>query len=556
MRADTAEKTYSYEESLGRRVLGSPGRFFSSLLEYFTRVGPIPPGVLLRLHAARGVKFADRRTVLIRPMVKLAPRFPWDLSVGRNVFFDVCAMVLTDELVTGQRPHRFRRTRVRIGDDVYVGMGAIILPGVTLHQGAVVLPGSVVYEDVPPHTVVRGNPARAVETLPPTDRSRAATPPLAPDRGGAPEGYDERGVSRQAYPYEQSFSRTLRADPGRILRTLWTHCILTLPVPPRLATVMYAKMGVRFDNWRKSGVVLPIFIDPVSPADLRIGQCSHISSGCLLATHFFDPRLPGFCYRKKKVSIGENVFMGMGTIIGDGLSVGDYGVVAANSVLFGDVQENRGVIGNPARAFARMPSKRRDYALKHDRDVKFHDDTGKSEDLYPFEHRLLSVLREHPGRVLSFLLDYYTSALPLTSYHKALLLMGAGIRIKDPADVRLGANVYLERLAPEQVSVGRNVTIMDWVKVLAHYPEATVDGCYYRTGPVVIEDDVFIGTAAVIANAVTIGQGAVILPGTLIVQDVPAHAIIGGFPSEILGYRSYEDDPAAGRPRQGQAAQG
>jgi len=52
-----------------------------------------------------------------------------------------------------------------IEDDVFVGMEALILKGVTVGEGAVVGAGSVVTQDVPPRTVVAGNPAEVVRSL-------------------------------------------------------------------------------------------------------------------------------------------------------------------------------------------------------------------------------------------------------------------------------------------------------------------------------------------------------------------------------------------------------
>jgi acetyltransferase-like isoleucine patch superfamily enzyme len=53
---------------------------------------------------------------------------------------------------------------VIIGEHVLVGTGALVLKGVTLGDGAIVAAGSVVTRDVPPRTVVAGNPARPVGT--------------------------------------------------------------------------------------------------------------------------------------------------------------------------------------------------------------------------------------------------------------------------------------------------------------------------------------------------------------------------------------------------------
>jgi acetyltransferase-like isoleucine patch superfamily enzyme len=52
-----------------------------------------------------------------------------------------------------------------IEDDVWVGAGAIITDGVRIGRGAVVAAGAVVTQDVPPHSVAAGVPARVVKTI-------------------------------------------------------------------------------------------------------------------------------------------------------------------------------------------------------------------------------------------------------------------------------------------------------------------------------------------------------------------------------------------------------
>lgn len=52
--------------------------------------------------------------------------------------------------------------RVTVGDDVWIGFGAIILSGVTIGEGSVIAAGSVITKDVEPYTIVGGNPARKI----------------------------------------------------------------------------------------------------------------------------------------------------------------------------------------------------------------------------------------------------------------------------------------------------------------------------------------------------------------------------------------------------------
>ena len=54
---------------------------------------------------------------------------------------------------------------VRIGENVWIGAGAIILPGVTIGDGAIVAAGAVVTRDVPENTIVSGVPARIMRHL-------------------------------------------------------------------------------------------------------------------------------------------------------------------------------------------------------------------------------------------------------------------------------------------------------------------------------------------------------------------------------------------------------
>jgi len=56
---------------------------------------------------------------------------------------------------------------VSIDDDAWIGAGAILLPNVSIGEQSVVAAGAVVTKDVPPRTIVAGNPARVLRTLEP-----------------------------------------------------------------------------------------------------------------------------------------------------------------------------------------------------------------------------------------------------------------------------------------------------------------------------------------------------------------------------------------------------
>lgn len=60
-------------------------------------------------------------------------------------------------------------------------------------------------------------------------------------------------------------------------------------------------------------------------------------------------------------------------------------------------------------------------------------------------------------------------------------------------------------------------------------------------GPIVIEDEVWIGTGARIFSGVRISKGAIIGAGSIVAKDVPPYAIVGGNPAKLIRYRFQED---------------
>ena len=60
-------------------------------------------------------------------------------------------------------------------------------------------------------------------------------------------------------------------------------------------------------------------------------------------------------------------------------------------------------------------------------------------------------------------------------------------------------------------------------------------------GPIVIEDEVWIGERAFVMSGVTIGKGAIIAAGSVVTKDVSPYAIVGGNPAKLIKYRFDEN---------------
>lgn len=77
--------------------------------------------------------------------------------IGHNVVLATLNHPLEPELRSCLDPKP-----IRLEDDVWIGSGAIVLPGVAIGKGSVVAAGAVVTKDVPPMTVVGGIPAKPI----------------------------------------------------------------------------------------------------------------------------------------------------------------------------------------------------------------------------------------------------------------------------------------------------------------------------------------------------------------------------------------------------------
>lgn len=93
------------------------------------------------------------------------------VSIGSHCFMAHEVVIADDHAVTPPRsraapPEATPSADIAIGDSVWVGAGATILSGAVIGDGAVIGAGAVVNFEVPPLSIVAGNPARVVGTVP------------------------------------------------------------------------------------------------------------------------------------------------------------------------------------------------------------------------------------------------------------------------------------------------------------------------------------------------------------------------------------------------------
>jgi acetyltransferase-like isoleucine patch superfamily enzyme len=121
------------------------------MLQELAKSAPGARSVRAQLHRWRGVTLG--RQVWIGYDCILETSRPHLITIGNNVILSIRVLIIA---------HFRGMVGVTIEDDVFVGPGAIILPGVTVGRGSVITAGSVVSASVPAMTMVQGNPARPV----------------------------------------------------------------------------------------------------------------------------------------------------------------------------------------------------------------------------------------------------------------------------------------------------------------------------------------------------------------------------------------------------------
>ena len=90
------------------------------------------------------------------------------------------------------------------------------------------------------------------------------------------------------------------------------------------------------------------------------------------------------------------------------------------------------------------------------------------------------------------------------------------------------------------IRIGNGVAIAQHCRIIAyshHYQEGVSVFESYKTGDIVIEDDVLIGAGVTILPSVRIGKGAIVAAGAVVNKDIEPYTIVGGIPARYIKSR-------------------
>ena len=136
-------------------------------LAYFSFPSPMR-SFLMKL---KGVKIG--KNVFIGSYVYIDDRCPEKIEIGDGSFITAKCIIVAhnrdlSNYMVGELigDHPLKETFVKIGNGVHIGMGSIVLPGVTIGNGAIIGAGSVVSRDIPPYVIAVGVPAKVIREIP------------------------------------------------------------------------------------------------------------------------------------------------------------------------------------------------------------------------------------------------------------------------------------------------------------------------------------------------------------------------------------------------------
>jgi acetyltransferase-like isoleucine patch superfamily enzyme len=91
---------------------------------------------------------------------------PFLVEIGNKVTITSGVKIITHDgstwLMNDEKGRRFLYKKVKIGNNVFIGLNSIILPGVVIEDNVIVAAGSIVTKSIPSGSIVGGNPAKII----------------------------------------------------------------------------------------------------------------------------------------------------------------------------------------------------------------------------------------------------------------------------------------------------------------------------------------------------------------------------------------------------------
>lgn len=163
-------------------------------------------------------------------------------------------------------------------------------------------------------------------------------------------------------PFMDKATASRRHSLKRVLGKFLQFAARKIPfIPNKIRVKCQHLHGVNFTDWRSVFVGEDVYFDDIYPEDITVGRNARITAGVRILTHYFDTRFQPiperpFRFYRGQVVIGDNVFIGVNTVIAKPVTIGTGAVIGANSVVTRDIPENAIVVGSPAKVVGFRPA--------------------------------------------------------------------------------------------------------------------------------------------------------------------------------------------------------
>ena len=144
----------------------------------------LSPGLMLSALTVKklrrmGMRIGERTTIFNANTVLIDKTRPWLIDIGDDVQITRGVVILTHGYDWSVLKGKYGEVlgsagKVKIGNNVFVGMNTVILKGVTIGNNVIIGAGSLVNKDIPDNCVAAGNPARVIMSLEDYHQKRSA----------------------------------------------------------------------------------------------------------------------------------------------------------------------------------------------------------------------------------------------------------------------------------------------------------------------------------------------------------------------------------------------
>lgn len=152
-------------------------------------------------------------------------------------------------------------------------------------------------------------------------------------------------------------------------------------------------------------------------------------------------------------------------------------------------------------------------------------------------NRIVGGMPSHAARLFYYRHVLGWSIGARSSIHHGLKIFGGRGRVVIGARSTMQMECLIVGAGMDALTIGNDVAIAYRVNLVMGSHDVFSPSFAGITGPITIEDRVFIGTGATILLGVTLGEGVVVTAGSVVTKSMPPYAIVRGNPAQVVGQR-------------------